>query len=170
MFRLTVILMKTISSSRKPFQEIASFLERHRRLCFILSLLLVAILGWLDHITAYEFGFLIFYFVPIVLAAWYAGLYPTIIVALASTAAWFLADYNASRYSNEFYRYWNLTIRLVTFLVNGFTTFGIRRNMEEYRKGQLIQMKLREQIEELSSLLPVCRSCRGIRNDAEYLE
>ena len=162
--------MKVINSTRKLFQKIASFLGHHSRLCFVLSLLLVVILGWLDNITSYEFGFLIFYFVPIIMAAWFSGFYPAIIVALASTAAWFVADYNVYVHSSNFYRYWNLTIRLVTFLLNAFTTYGIRTQMEAYRRVGLEQIKLQKQIEEVNSLLPVCRSCRGIRDDAEYLE
>ena len=42
--------------------------------------------------------------------------------------------------------------------------------MEAYRRVGLEQIKLQKQIEEVNSLLPVCRSCRGIRDDAEYLE
>jgi hypothetical protein len=162
--------MKVINSFRKLFQKIASFLGNHSRLCFVLSLLLVVILGWLDNITSYEFGFLIFYFVPIIMAAWFSGFYPAIIVALASTAAWFVADYNVYSHSSDFYRYWNLTIRLVTFLLNALTTYGIRSKIEAYRRVGLEQMKLQKQIEEVNSLLPVCRSCRGIRDDTEYLE
>ena len=131
--------MEVINSTRKLFQKIASFLGHHRRLCFVLSLLLVVILGWLDNITSYEFGFLIFYFVPIIMAAWFSGFYPAIIVALASTAAWFVADYNVYVHSSNFYRYWNLTIRLVTFLLNAFTTYGIRTQMEAYRRVGLEQ-------------------------------
>ncbi len=151
-------------------QQASFFLNNHRRVCFGLSLLLVVILGWLDHMTRYEFGFLVFYFVPIVMAAWYVGLYPAMIVAFASTAAWFLADYNAYRYSSEFYRYWNMGIRLVTFLVNALTTATIRRNVDGYRKMRLERNKLLEQIEETSSLLPVCRSCGEFRDDEDYRE
>jgi K+-sensing histidine kinase KdpD len=163
--------MKKLKNSFRQFlQGTAAFLRDHPRLCFVLSLLLVLILGWLDHITRYEFGFLIFYFVPIVLAAWFSGLTMAILVALAATAAWFVADYNAYRYSSDFYRYWNLTIRLVTFLVNAFTTSGIRRNLEEYRQARLQQAALERRLEEATSLLPICRCCGGIRTDEAYRE
>jgi K+-sensing histidine kinase KdpD len=161
---------KLKNSFRQFLRETAGFLRKHPGLCFVLSLLLVFILGWLDHITRYEFGFLIFYFVPIILAAWFSGFFPAILVALASTAAWFVADYNAYRYSSEFYRYWNLTIRLVTFLVNAFTTYGIRRKMEEYRRVRLEQVALERRLEEATSLLPICRCCGGIRTDEAYRE
>ncbi len=88
-----------------------------------------------------------------------------VINSSASTAAWFVADYNAYKYSSDFYRYWNLTIRLVTFLLNALTTYGIRRKIEELRRVGLENMKLQKQTEEVNSLLPVCRSCYNFQRN-----
>ena len=34
---------------------------------------LLAAITWIDYVTGYEFGFFIFYFVPVALAAWYGS-------------------------------------------------------------------------------------------------
>jgi len=31
----------------------------------------LALIGWLDYITGYEFVFFIFYFIPVAIATWY---------------------------------------------------------------------------------------------------
>jgi hypothetical protein len=39
----------------------------------IISLFLIAVLGYVDYITGYEFSFFVFYFIPISILAWYSS-------------------------------------------------------------------------------------------------
>jgi hypothetical protein len=55
--------------------------------------LLLGGLGWLDYVTGYELSFFVFYSVPVGVAAWWAGRWPGIGVALGATLTWLLANY-----------------------------------------------------------------------------
>jgi hypothetical protein len=138
---------------------------------FIVSLFLVLLLGIIDYLTGWEFGFFIFYFLPIVYCAWYSNRGISIIIALLSAVTWFLADYFVGHhYSSPFFEYWNTFIRLVSFLLVSFSVNEIKRLLDEERK---ISADLREaisQVKMLGGLLPICASCKKIRNDKGYWE
>src|SRR5213082_3259992 len=78
------------------------------------ALVIVAGLGWMDFITGPELTPLVFYLVPVVLVAWYAGRWPGAIVACAGGLAWMLADaLTQGEYSHWSIPYWNAVLRLV---------------------------------------------------------
>src|SRR5207302_6840276 len=72
------------------------------------GLVIVAGLGWMDFVTGPELTPLVFYLVPVVLVAWYAGRWPGAIVACAGGLAWMLADaVTHGEYSHWSIPYWN---------------------------------------------------------------
>jgi hypothetical protein len=95
----------------------------------------LGLLGWLDHITGYELGFFVFYSVPIGIAAWYAGRWPAIGVALAATITWLLADeLSGAKYSTHFYYYWNSSVHFLAFLINAVTIAKIKSDLDRHRQ------------------------------------
>ncbi|MCA9402692.1 MAG: diguanylate cyclase [Candidatus Omnitrophica bacterium] len=81
----------------------------------------VLLLGWVDALTGYEISFAIFYVVPIVGVAWYAGMVPAIFVAILSAGSWYTADFHSGHdYSHPAIPYWNTFARLGMFLVMAF--------------------------------------------------
>lgn len=73
--------------------DIMAYLSRQsRRSILVLTCLLVVVVGFIDYLTIPPFSFELFYFVPILLAAWFAGRMAGVSVALACTAAKILAD------------------------------------------------------------------------------
>ena len=48
--------------------------KRRTRIMFA-NIAILLIFGWIDYVTGYEFGFFIFYFLPVTIAAWY-GRFP----------------------------------------------------------------------------------------------
>lgn len=58
----------------------------------IASLQVLLLIGWLDYITGYEFGFFIFYFIPVSIAAWLCGKRSGLTMAFASALCWYLSD------------------------------------------------------------------------------
>ncbi|MBI5904003.1 MAG: diguanylate cyclase [Deltaproteobacteria bacterium] len=58
------------------------------------SVLLLAFLGLVDYWTAAELSFLVFYLLPVVLITLRAGLWPGLLMSVAATAVWFLANVN----------------------------------------------------------------------------
>jgi diguanylate cyclase (GGDEF)-like protein len=91
-----------------------TFLQRRSpAFIFTASLLLVALLGVLDYLNGPDFSLLIFYCVPIFLAAWYAGRREGFFVCAASGLAWLAVAYATSEhFSSPFVAYWNTAVRL----------------------------------------------------------
>ena len=119
---------------------------RTRRLLQILSLLLLLLLGWLDYVTGYEFGFFIFYFIPVSIAAWWGGRTPGLIMGCLCAAAWFLAD----RLTNHTYRhayllYWETFMRLVSFVTTALTLTKIRETVNARQQLQAELDRAREE-------------------------
>lgn len=82
------------------------------------SFFLVTALAMIDHATGYELSFSVFYFVPIALATWYAGLTRGWILSIVSAAVWLIADRTAGhQYSSAFIPFWNAGVRFVFFIV-----------------------------------------------------
>jgi ABC-type antimicrobial peptide transport system permease subunit len=80
----------------------------------LLSVALLLVLGWLDYATGYEFGFFIFYFLPVSIAAWYGGRRPGLAMAFASAGSWYLADRMAQHpYPRPYFMYWETLKRLL---------------------------------------------------------
>jgi K+-sensing histidine kinase KdpD len=93
----------------------------------IVSLAVLALIGWLDYVTGYEFGFFIFYFIPVAIAAWYCGRRSGVEIAFASAIVWYLSDkYTFHPYSNAYFIYWKVFMRLLSFLTTALTLARIR--------------------------------------------
>jgi hypothetical protein len=94
----------------------------------IFSLLVLLLIGWLDYVTGYEFGFFIFYFIPVSIAAWLCGRRSGFAIACASAFCWYLSDkYTYHPYSEAFFIYWEMFMRLLSFLTTAFTVSRIRQ-------------------------------------------
>ena len=117
------------------------FLAGHRRTTTIALLVaLLLVLGWLDYVTGYEFGFFIFYFLPVSLAAWLLGRRAGLLFALASAVAFFLSDRMAHHpYSNPFFIWWETAMRLASFVTTALTLSRIRSLLGELQalRGRL---------------------------------
>ena len=116
----------TNSATRLRFTHPAMFANALGivRIASIGPLLLI---GWLDYITGYEFGFFIFYFIPVAIAAWYCGPKDGISVAVASAICWYLSDHFTHHpYSRAYFIYWEMFMRLLSFLTTSMTLSKIR--------------------------------------------
>src|SRR4029453_4406365 len=58
----------------------------------IACLILAGLIGYVDYLTGYEHSMLLFYFLPISLAAWYANFSFGITIAVLCVTTWVLAD------------------------------------------------------------------------------
>lgn len=99
----------------------------HVRAIILVSTILLLLIGWLDFITGYEFGFFIFYFIPVAISSWYGGKKEGIIVAAASAVCWYISDkYTHHPYSHSYFIYWEMFMRLISFLTTALTLSRIR--------------------------------------------
>jgi len=93
----------------------------------LVSLLVLALIGWLDYFTGYEFGFFIFYFIPVAISAWYCGRWSGIKIAVGSAIVWYMSDkYTHHPYSHSYFIYWEMFMRLLSFLTTAMTLSRIR--------------------------------------------
>src|SRR5215475_6004294 len=58
----------------------------------IVCLVLAAIIGYIDYVTGYEHSMLLFYFLPISLAAWFGNFAFGITIVIVCVATWVVAD------------------------------------------------------------------------------
>ncbi len=91
------------------------------------SFVVLLCIGWLDYVTGYELGFFIFYFIPVAISSWYCGRWLGLQVAFGSAVVWFLSDkYTHHPYSHSYFIYWEMFMRLLSFLTTTMTISRIR--------------------------------------------
>ncbi len=80
------------------------------------ALVLVGALGTIDYLAAQDLSFLVFYLVPVFLVTLRAGLWPGLIMSVAATAVWFIANVDLFREEpGELIPFWNLAETLGVF-------------------------------------------------------
>jgi len=126
--------------------------------------LLLGGLGWVDYVTGYELGFFIFYSAPVGLAAWYAGRWPAVVVALGASLTWWLADrFDGVNFSSRFYFYWNITIHFLAFVINAVTISKIKQDIDERNHLAAELERTRAQLRrQADGGCPVCGSRREV--------
>jgi hypothetical protein len=131
------------------------WLRAHPRFVVACTAGVLALITWLDYITGYDFGFFIFYFIPVSMAAWLVGRRAGVAFAIASGACWFLSDRLANHpYSNAFFIYWETAMRLVSYLTTALTLARIRADNVE-RAGMKAQLEqARAELERLRASPP----------------
>jgi K+-sensing histidine kinase KdpD len=110
----------------------------------VVSFAVLACIGWLDYITGYEFGFFIFYFIPVAISSWYCGRRLGLQVAFGSAIVWYLSDkYTHHPYSHSYLIYWEMFMRLLSFLTTALTISRIRTMVlnEERMLAEMLYMR-----------------------------
>jgi diguanylate cyclase (GGDEF)-like protein len=98
----------------------------------IISLILV---GYANHHAGLEISASIFYLLPVALVSWCAGRREGGFIALASSVAWYVADWGAGReYSHPIIYYWNMAVMFGFFFIMSFTLSGLKEALEEEKK------------------------------------
>jgi signal transduction histidine kinase len=100
-----------------PSVKLLGYLNRLPRSSLLaIGILLVALIGILDHGSGPEISLSILYLAPICLVCWFAGTWLGVAVALVSAVAWLLADIAThGPYTHPVIPYWNTVVRLVFF-------------------------------------------------------
>jgi signal transduction histidine kinase len=112
----------------------------------ILITILSLLIGFLDSVTGFEFGFFIFYFLPVSFAAWFLGRSGWFVFAILCAILWlFSLLYTGHIYSNDFFYAWNTLVRFVSFAVIGFSISKIKFILDSEKE---ISKKLNESIAE----------------------
>ncbi len=80
-----------------------------------LSILVIALFGYLDYTTGPDFGFSLFYLVPVMVSAWSAGPIAGATAACLAGVTWFLAD--VPWHGLNAISLWNAATRLAMYVV-----------------------------------------------------
>jgi diguanylate cyclase (GGDEF)-like protein len=97
----------------------------------LISILLVMLLGVIDHLTGYDISFSIFYLLPVVLVSWFDKKSHAVIISILSAAVWLWADiYSGHIYSHPAIPAWNSIMRLGFFLIVAFSLVEIKKLLE----------------------------------------
>jgi diguanylate cyclase (GGDEF)-like protein len=100
-----------------------------------LGFFIVALVGILDHLTGPELFVSIFYLIPIFLATWFTERWIGIMISIASALIWLLADFTSGHtYSHPAIPYWNMSVRLGTFLVITFLLSTLKYALEQEKE------------------------------------
>ena len=134
----------------------------------------VVVLGFVDYVTGHELCFFPFYFLLIAIAAWKVGPTSSYVISIMTSIVWFLSDISSHPYSSVLFAFWNTTMQLLCFLIIAYSTSKIQfllREKHETSRARLSQVKT------LSGWIPICASCKKIRDDKgdwqrieEYIE
>jgi signal transduction histidine kinase len=93
----------------------------------------VVLIWGVDVSTGPEYGFAIFYVVPIAIAAWWLGRAPGLVLAVLSGVAWISADYISRAATSLSASVWNGVTRTVIFLLLALLLDQVRREREALR-------------------------------------
>jgi diguanylate cyclase (GGDEF)-like protein len=95
----------------------------------------VVLIGVADYVTGYQISVSVFYLVPVMLAAWYAGKRAGIGLAVVSSFIWLTVDIGTAHpYDHFAIPFWNALVRLGFFLVNGILAAALRSSLLRERE------------------------------------
>jgi serine phosphatase RsbU (regulator of sigma subunit) len=143
---------------------------------------LFVVLALVDVGTNPDISFLAFYFLPMLLAAWYFGRREAVFVAVASVAVWVADDLVARRYdAHVAVSVWNRSVEFVFFVLLAWLAGTLRATLarEMAARAERLERDLEIAREVQGTLLPpsrlegtsftvtaVCRQALGVGGDA----
>ncbi len=116
--------------------KIIDYLNKQPKSCLTaLGFFIILSVGFVDHLTGPELFFSIFYFIPIFLVTWFTERWIGIMISIASALTWLLADFTSGHtYLHPAIPYWNMCVRLGTFLVITFLLSTLRHALEHEKE------------------------------------
>jgi signal transduction histidine kinase len=96
----------------RRLRRLSHWILCHKGALIATCLLLVAIIGYIDYVTGYERPLLLFYLLPISLAAWFGNLKLGLVVAVIGIVAWMWSDLAAGIPA---FGFWNVSMAFASF-------------------------------------------------------
>jgi hypothetical protein len=126
----------------------------------------VALLGYVDYLTGFEVLIFSFYLIPIRFASTRLGLAGGMVISMCAVLAWGMSDYFAGAvYSSQLVVIWNMLIRLASFFTVAWLSARNASLLAEERATSARLRKALSEIKLLQGLLPICASCKKIRDE-----
>jgi hypothetical protein len=129
--------------------------------------LLTFFVGWLDYVTGDELDLFIFYFIPIVWAAWRTTFRSAAGLAVCAAALWFYANaWLGHAYLHPLFGVWGEIVMLISFNGAAYATSRIRSLLEHERVLNRELAEALAKVKRLSGRLPICMGCKSIQDEA----
>jgi hypothetical protein len=144
---------------------------RSRRTALGYAFLLNCVIGYIDYATGYDIGISVFYLAPIGIVMWLVnekrstGIFMSLTTSMTLTLSNILAGKEVHSYVIEI---WNTLVHFLFFSISALLIYEVKSNLR--KRSHLIaelQQALNE-VKALSGLLPMCSSCKKIRDDKGY--
>ena len=105
---------------------------------FLLNLLLILTIFWVDRLTPPEFNMRLFYLLPLFIAVWYENnIIPGIFLSMLFTAAYYFDDLSRSSfYATGIFLFWELFAAFGFFFVFIFIVFRIKKDKEVLQQSE----------------------------------
>ncbi|WP_036485876.1 GGDEF domain-containing protein [Myxosarcina sp. GI1] len=96
--------------------KIVNYLENQSKLSILTQgLILTLIIGTIDYFVVIDFSLSIFYLLPTVLVAWYAGIWYGLAISIISSCSWLINDFTVTKIYYPYFRFWNIVVRFIFF-------------------------------------------------------
>jgi diguanylate cyclase (GGDEF)-like protein len=100
-----------------------------------LGFAIVVLVGVIDHITGPELFVSIFYLFPIFLVTWFTERWMGVTISIVSAITWLITDFTAGHaYSYPAIPYWNMIVRLGTFLIMTLILSALKKALEHEKE------------------------------------
>ncbi len=119
---------------------------------------------YFDYVTTETLNFSIFYLIPIGIYCWYLGPISAALISVASGLTWPFFEIIAGR-QPSFYVYWNGVVSLAFYAVFISTVTAIKSYIRRERAINEELSRALSEVKQLSGLLPICSSCKKIRDE-----
>jgi signal transduction histidine kinase len=103
-------VFERVTTSLRNFRRIRISRWSWATLCFVLT----GLVGYADYLTGYKSSLLLFYLVPISIAAWFGSFVLSLAIAVVCILAWVLSDLASGIPALEF---WNVGMAFVSFVL-----------------------------------------------------
>ena len=125
----------------------------------VLVYAIVCAIGYADHTLGYQFGFSIFYLLPIIIATRNLGKNTGLFISVMCAGLWALTDImHGVQYPSPLVFYWNTFIRFILFIITVMIFDGWEKEKETARTDTLTQVSNRLAFNEFGEM--EIRRCR----------
>ncbi len=107
-----------------------------KRFVIPVGIVLLIIVGILDHATGYELSLSVFYLIPIAFVSRCGGMKAAVFMSLMGALTWLVADFASGHpYSHRLIPPWNTLVRFVFFLVVSLSLVHTRSLIESLKES-----------------------------------
>jgi serine phosphatase RsbU (regulator of sigma subunit) len=111
-----------------------SISEISKPLLFIIAVITVIILGFIDYATGEEFSFFLFYVIPVLFIVWFGGKWQGLIISLLCLISWYIDSFvGRPEIPNYLAFYWNMVLQLGFFLILIFILSSLKQAIEKQK-------------------------------------